>query len=340
MAAGTGRSPLVSVVLPTYDRPKLLRSALESVVGQTYDPIEVVVVDDGSEIPATDVVADITHPPTMDLTVCRHHTNRGANAARNTGIAKAAGTYVAFLDDDDYWHPTKIERQVARLEAASDAVGVAFTGQRYVNADGKVTNISRPASDGEFMAELVHGGHLGSFSNVMARAEVFATTGYLDERFPCWQDREWYFRVARHYDFETIPALLTVRRFTDTPQISDRFESRRDVAYPLLLDKHRDTAASLGPDGERAFLATTARAVALAALKNHAYRDAVRFLCRSLQHQPTDLGLYLSLLVASGGGMTHTPARVGKRLVNRYLLDTDDAGAPDPPSLGSVEWQK
>lgn len=336
MAPGTGRPPLVSVVLPTYDRPAMLRSALESVAAQTYDPIEVVVVDDGSEVPATDVVADVPRSARMDITVCRHRTNRGANAARNTGIAAAIGAYVAFLDDDDSWHPTKIERQVARLEAASDAVGVVFTGQRYVNVDGNVTNVSRPADDDEFMAVLVHGGHLGSFSNVMVRAEVFDKTGYLDERFPCWQDREWYFRLAHHYDFETIPALLTVRRFTEAPQISDRFEARRDVAYPLLLDKHRDAAASLGPDGERAFLASTTRALALAALTNHYYRDAIQFLCRSLQYRPTDLSIYLSILVASGGVVTHAPARVGKRLVNRYFLDTDDR-ALEPPSLGSAD---
>jgi hypothetical protein len=170
----------------------------------------------------------------------------------------------------------------------------------------------------------------------MVRAEVFDTTGYLDERLPCWQDTDWYFRLAPHYDYESIPDPLTVRRFTASPQISDRFESRRDVAYPLLLEKHRDVAATLGREGERTFLATMARAVAVAALKNQQYRDAVRFFLRSLRHRPTVLDLAY-LFVASGGKFTHRPAQVGKRLVNRHLLDATEFEGFERPGVNEFE---
>lgn len=320
-------APLVSVVIPTYERPDLLGDAVKSALDQTYESIEILVVNDGSATPAETAVADITALPKTDMTFLRHNENRGANAARNTGAKAANGDLVAFLDDDDYWHPEKIERQVTALEQAPDDVGVVFTGQLCVDETGSVTNTSHPVTDGNFIENLAEGATFGTFSAVMVRADVFQQAGYPDERFPCWQDREWYFRLADHYNFVSIPEALTIRRFIDTPQISDRFEARRDIAYPLMLEKHRQRVSKLGEQYERTFLMSLSTGVASSALHSERYLDAVRYFLKAIRYRPTTASLYAYLFVALGGKYTYKPAQALKQALNRVhhqVSDTPD----------------
>ena len=116
--------PLVSVVVPTRDRPELLRRAVTAILGQTYGgPIECVVVFDQSDpdLPWADL------PPGRTLVVVRNDRSPGLAGARNSGILAATGELVAFCDDDDEWLPEKLTRQVARLLATPSAA-VATTG--------------------------------------------------------------------------------------------------------------------------------------------------------------------------------------------------------------------
>lgn len=104
---------LVSVVIPLCERPEYLRGAIKTAVKQTYDAIEVIVVDDGStEQYADTIVTDFPE----HVQYVRHEENSGLSAARNTGIERATGRYVAFLDDGDRWHRGKIEQQLKLLE--------------------------------------------------------------------------------------------------------------------------------------------------------------------------------------------------------------------------------
>ena len=114
-------NPLVSVIIPTYNRAALLREAVESVLKQTYGAIEVVVVDDGS----TDDTAAVMQEYGNRVRYSRRP-NGGVNAARNIGIKQAKGQYLALLDSDDLWEPYKIEMQVALLKKFSD-VGFTFS---------------------------------------------------------------------------------------------------------------------------------------------------------------------------------------------------------------------
>jgi len=113
--------PLVSVVVPSYYRNDLLRSALDSVGDQTYDNIETIVVDDSGEAYAESAAAE------YDVTYIAHDENKGSQGARNTALREAAGDYVQLLDDDDALYPAKIEKQVELLESSPD-VGVAYCG--------------------------------------------------------------------------------------------------------------------------------------------------------------------------------------------------------------------
>lgn len=324
---GSSDSPLVSVVVPTYERPELLADAVDSVANQTYDDVELLVVDDGSATPAATTLADREFDDATELRVLRHDENRGANVARNRGVAAASGEFVAFLDDDDYWHPEKLQRQMEAFQRADDDVGVVFNGQKCVDESGRVTNVTRPATSGRFTENLVKGETFGPFSCVMVRTEVFERAGYPDERLPCWQDREWYLRLARHYDYASITDLLTVGRFTTIQQISDRFESRRDVTRPLLLEKHRQRFADRGRQYERWFLGWLAYGMATSAMDNGHHREAVGYLLRLVRYAPTAASTYVSvvrLLVTLGGRYTSGPARACKQFCNRVAARSSD----------------
>lgn len=105
-------APVVSVIVPTYNRPQLLARALQSVLRQSYTDFEIIVVDDGSVASVSGVVAGCEDPR---IRLIRHERNRGLPATRNTGIRAARGQYIAFLDDDDLWHANKLEIQLREM---------------------------------------------------------------------------------------------------------------------------------------------------------------------------------------------------------------------------------
>jgi glycosyltransferase involved in cell wall biosynthesis len=130
--------PTVSVIIPTYNRAALVREAIDSVLGQTFDDFEVIVVDDGSS-DTTATAAQVDDPRVRY--VCQVHAGR--SAARNRGLDAARGQYVAFLDDDDLYLPGKLAGEVAVLEADSE-LGLVAGGTRIVRADGTVIGEVRP----------------------------------------------------------------------------------------------------------------------------------------------------------------------------------------------------
>lgn len=304
----TQSSPLVSAVIPTYNRTERLRRAVRSVAAQTYGNIELVVVDDNSVTPASEVIDDIDLDGLVRVKHIRHEENRGANAARNNGIRAAEGEYVAFLDDDDTWEPEKTERQVAVFRAADPAVGVVYTGIRFIS-DGTVgTTVS--TLRGDITKDLLKGKSLSQFSAVMVRHDAIEAAGLPDERFPSWQDREWYLRLSQHCQFEPLPELLTVRRTGHDERISADFEKKRDISYPLFLRKHRSLAVEYGPLVERQFVAGLTEMLARGALWNGYYAEARQYMLRAVRYYPIrSLDFYKLFLCTLGGEYTFRPAQ-------------------------------
>ena len=120
LAAELKSEPLVTVVIPTYNRAKVILRALETAFAQTYRNLEIIVVDDGSTDDTAAVLA-----PYWERIHYIHQSNQGASSARNRGIQEAQGEYIAFLDSDDEWLPAKLERQIELLEAQPDLSFVA-----------------------------------------------------------------------------------------------------------------------------------------------------------------------------------------------------------------------
>lgn len=297
--------PLVSAVIPTYGRPDYLEEAVKSVATQTYDPIELVVIDDCSPDPVEPQLSDLGVSGLERVVVCRHEKNRGANAARNTGLKKATGAFVAFLDDDDRWRPEKVERQVAAFRNAENTVGVVYTGLEFIDGEGNTIGISNHDLSGDVTRELLCGAAIGSFTRLMIRAELLETIGGLDESLPGWQDRDLNIRLSTHCKFKPIEEPLAVHRRGSHDQIGDDYEGKRDQAYPRLVKKHRQLAAEYGPAVERRFLAAQTFALGASALlsgKNHVARQ---HMISAIRHDPTYWKAYSYIPLTSGERVYH-----------------------------------
>lgn len=306
--------PLVSVVVPTYDRPEYLVGAVESVCAQSYHPVELLVVDDCSPRPAEPVVDDVDTGALDRVRVIRHETNLGGNAARNTGIEAARGDIIAFLDDDDRWEPTVVETYVRAFRDAGDDVGLVGVGSKTLDADGDRVGALLPDFGDDPVETLLSGMLVGSFSRFAVRRWAVDAAGLPDERFPAWQDWEWQFRLAQHCRFASVPEPLVVRREAGHGQITDNFERRATEAYPLLLDAYLPAMAERSERDARRFRALLTRTLGHHGLYTGHYREGVRYLLRSLRFDPTNPQTYLYLLLGLGGPLTYEPAVRAKRL--------------------------
>ncbi|EMA57760.1 glycosyl transferase [Halorubrum kocurii JCM 14978] len=290
---------------------------MRSVADQTYAPIELIVVDDCSPEPIEATVNEVDTAGLRRTEVIRHKQNMGANAARNTGIEAATGEVIAFLDDDDRWGPSVVRRYVDAFESGGPSVGVVTVGVRTVNENGTKIGEFRPTIESDALDALLSGTRVGSFSRFAVRSDVIDSAGTPDERLPCWQDWEWQFRLAFHCDFGAIPEPIVVRTRGTHDQITDTFEERREIAYPFLLDRHRERIrAARGPRAERRFVATLSQSLAFAALDTGRYLTGVRLLLRTLRYDPFSSKAYLYLVVACGGPVTFGTARWVKRRLN------------------------
>lgn len=304
--------PTVSVVVTTYDRPNYLPDAVATVAEQTYTPIELIVVDDASPTPASEVL----QPEAYDVRsfeIVRHDRNRGPNAARNTGVDAASGEYVAFLDDDDRWLPRKLERQVARFEAADDDLGVVSTGWQRVR-DGTVEEVWLPPEiDGDVTEALLCRNVVGTQSAVMVRASVAAAVPF-DERFPRWADQEWYVSLSTRCAFDRIRQPLVVFEFDTHNRITDDtaklYEARR-----LFVEKYSSLAAEYGRTTRRKMRGWADFRVGKPLLRMGEYPAARRFLLNAIRWYPVEPRFYAYAGSSLGGRWTHSIARSVNDLV-------------------------
>ena len=188
-------APRVSVMIPTHNRPEMLERALRSVLAQTYQDFEVVVVDDGSEVPVAPLVQRLGDPR---VRVVRLDPNKGMGRARNVGIVATRGEWVAFLDDDDEWRPEKLSLQMARLDADDDPKTAAV--YCYCEQIGS-RGISRvrpkePLPEGDVFEGLVKNLHSRSTSAYVIKRSVLIEVGNFDPDMPRADDIELWFRMS------------------------------------------------------------------------------------------------------------------------------------------------
>ena len=215
-------SPKVSVVMPVYNVEVYVAEAVTSVLDQTFTDFELLIVDDGSTDASVDI-CNLIHDPRIRLI---HQTNRGLAGARNTGIRKAKGDYIAFLDSDDLWTPDKLARHVAYLDA-NPAIGVSYSASALINAEGVPIGITQsPKTTNVTAQDVFLRNPVGNGSAPVIRRETLDAikfnagrghTEFFDENFRQSEDIECWMRIAltTHWKFGGIDDCLTLYRVNE-----------------------------------------------------------------------------------------------------------------------------
>ncbi|MEF8814588.1 MAG: glycosyltransferase family 2 protein [Halovenus sp.] len=227
----------VSVVLPTYNRADVLARSVESVLEQTFEDFELVVVDDAST-DRTDAV--IEQFDDDRLRYVRHDENRGAAAARNTGIREARADIVAFQDSDDVWDERKLEKQVAAFESSSDRVGVVYTGlhRQFENVRTHVPGHGmEPEKREGDIAESILRFNFVSTQAAAVRRSCFDRVGGFDDETPPLEDWELWIRISEFYEFKHVDEPL-VSAYLREDSISNDSEALVR-ARERIVEKHR-----------------------------------------------------------------------------------------------------
>jgi glycosyltransferase involved in cell wall biosynthesis len=228
--------------MPVYNGAKYLRPALDSVLAQTYAPIEIVAVDDGSTDESAEVLAG--YGPRL---VMLRQANAGVSAARNTGIQAARGEFIAFLDQDDWWLPEKVARQVA-LFTADERLGLVHTAFEQFSTlkNGYVDTVydTRNSSllHGRCYQQLLLGNAIFN-STVMIRAAILGRAGVFNTAMTgnTCQDYDLWLRIARHEPLAYISDKLAVLRLHGEQGTWNRRAMLGDELH--LLER------TLGPEG-------------------------------------------------------------------------------------------
>jgi glycosyltransferase involved in cell wall biosynthesis len=218
-------NPLVSVIIPTYNRGWIVRDAIDSVLGQTYADVELIVVDDGS----TDRTPEILDSYGDRLRVTRQ-ANQGVSAARNRGIGGSSGTLIALLDSDDIWLPKKLAVQVDFFKRNPAAL-VCQTEEIWIRNGLRVNPGKRHRKHSGMIFEPSLELCLVSPSAVMVRRELFEEVGLFDESLPACEDYDLWLRVGCRFPVHLIGKPLTVKRGGHKDQLSrqsslDRYRIR------------------------------------------------------------------------------------------------------------------
>ncbi len=210
-------TPKVSVVIPTYNRAHVVGRAVQSVLHQTYQNFEIIIVDDGSTDGTSERVA-LFHDPR--LFYVRLEENCGCGAARNMGIEASRGDYVAFLDSDDEWLPEKLEKQVRLLERSEPSVGIVYTGYVAIDEQELPTTTRIPKSRGRILNELCGWNILGTTSTVVVKRECFRLVRPFDPTLASCEDWDMYIRLAKRFKFDFIPEVLVRYHLGDSGRMT------------------------------------------------------------------------------------------------------------------------
>src|SRR5215470_4892526 len=241
-------TPRVTVVIAVYERAQFLREAIDSVLAQTFQDFELILVEDGSH-----VAEDIAKEYGLRLRyVWQEH--QGVSKARNVGAAMGSAPWIAFLDDDDLWLPQKLERQLRAAEAAP-AAALLHTDHLFREADGSERPGPRRTPSEQVPSGWVSRAlFLNNFiitSSTLIRREAFETVGGFDESIRLVEDHDLWMRISRRFPVTFVPERLTVYR-VHGGNMSRRGDLRDAIASVQvlhgLLAKDPGLEAAVGRD--------------------------------------------------------------------------------------------
>jgi len=291
----TNDAPRVSVVITCYNYAQYLAGCLESVLRQTWQDFEIVVVNDGSTDTTDEVIA-----PFLGNERIRYirQENAGQANAKNTGIRSARGELVAFLDADDIWAPTKLERQIPLFD--NPLVGVVYSTCSYVDENGSevvfkhelpyLSPRAGKVTDFLFLDNFI------PFSSSVVRRECFERVGIFDESIRMGIDWDLWLRISVHHLFEFVDQPLLVYRLGHPGQMSNNLEVRHECSERIMakfLDEHQDAVTERTVRDAQAYTYMN---------RGYYYRSrnivtSLKYYCRALGVRPLHPGAWRGFIM-------------------------------------------
>ncbi|MBE9178911.1 glycosyltransferase family 2 protein [Oculatella sp. LEGE 06141] len=291
----------VSVIVPVYKVEKHIEVTIRSVLQQTYQNFELIIVDDGSPDRSVEICQEFDDPR---IKIIRQE-NRGANAARNEGIRQSKGTYIAFLDGDDLWLADKLRQHVEHLKQSPE-VGVSFSRSAFIDEEGSPMGIYQlPRLTDITIAHLLCRNPISNgscavirrqvFEDIKFQDDVYGTTQdfYWDERLQGSQDLDCWFRIAlqTHWKMEGIPESLTLYR-VNSSGISANLLKKQE-SWEQVIEKTRAYAPEVVAKWENParayhlrYLARRAVTLRDGAVATQLFHEAVRTHWRMVLEEP------------------------------------------------------
>ena len=292
---------MVSVVIPTYNRAHTIARSIKSVLNQTCQDFEIIIVDDGSTDNTKEVVSSFNDERVRYI---RHEENKGEAAARNTGIKVARGEYIASQDSDDEWLPEKLAKQIELFKNTLSKVGVVYTGFWKIENNEK-TYI--PFSwvnqkEGDIHKELLKGNFIGS-PVTLIRRECFKKAGMFDEKLFHLVDWEMWLRVSKYYHFKYIDEPLVAAHY-HSENVSAN-QSAFIQALELILEKYFDEFAS-----DKKLLAKHYIDIGNLLVLNKETQNGRNYLIKAIKLYPFNIKL-LSVILSTFFGLSVYKKAVG-----------------------------
>ena len=295
----------VSVIIPTHNRAHVVDRAIGSVLRQTYQNFEIIVVDDASTDSTEEVVKRFGDSRIRYL---RHEQNYGAPWARNSGAKVARGEYLAFLDSDDVWYPKLLERQLAVLVSLPPAVGMICCGM--IRKEGNSCRVLIPGTRGlGFDNNLIHGNGICTSSFVVRKTAFQAVEGF-DVKFSSFQDFDFLLRMTAKYQVAAINEVL-MEYHLGNDSISLNMDSKAR-GFDRIIDIYRSDILRLGLMSSYMFRLGQYHVL------SGRLATGWKYWARTLRYNPLDAKtLKHYLLTLGGGGLYRRVLLLHQRRVER-----------------------
>lgn len=279
------KKPLVSVILPSFNRAQLISQSIWSVLQQTYSNLELIVVDDAS----TDRTSEVVHEISDDrIRVIRNTQNIGQAASENRGVAEANGELIAFIDSDDLWHKDKLEIQVKELQLAPDNVGVVYCFSAK-EPTARFQSANQYSQRRRTFHSLLSNRLKITTSQILVRKRCLVSIGGWDESLPSLIDYDLCLRLSRLYDFRAVQGGLVTSIEHNLGRVSDS-EQARIKGIQMFMWKWSDVLEqNVGPAGRKKFaelrFSHYYKSLALQNLRLGRRSSAVRAFHKYLMHR-------------------------------------------------------
>ncbi len=226
-------TPVFSVIIPTFNREKILSRAIDSILAQTFGDFELIIVDDGS----IDKTGELVRNYKDERIKYVYKENGGQNSALNVGLKEARGRFVAFCDSDDTWMPLKLERTYEKyMEDEDVSVVYCWTG---IERNGQVELARNDYLEGNIYKEVLTQGYLTSPTFLSCKKSCFETIGEFDLKVINCQDDDFCFNLCRYFKVALIKEILGVY-YSDVDNRKSSMKKTAADSYLFLWEKHKD----------------------------------------------------------------------------------------------------